>query len=165
MGQVRAQPARGQPRLRLEAHVALAFENFAGFENVLLRNQQIDVARIAQRRILKGGDGQRNALENPQIDLLLAELPMQGDKLRGAPQAGVCIGHAVGAQHCGLLVWHVAGREGLQVAREERDHFMMVDNLEQMRPMDWLLHKRPDAIAVDLLLRPAKAGQHKIKFR
>jgi hypothetical protein len=42
---------------------------------------------------------------------------------------------------------------------------MMVENLKQMRPTDWLLHERPDAIAVDCFPRPAKAGQHKIKFR
>jgi hypothetical protein len=42
---------------------------------------------------------------------------------------------------------------------------MMVDDLKQMRPTDWLLRKRPNAIAVDCFLRPAKAGQHKFKFR
>ncbi len=42
---------------------------------------------------------------------------------------------------------------------------MMVDYLKQMRPTDWLLRKPLDALAVDCFLRPAKAGQHKIKFR
>ena len=163
--EVRPQPPWGQPRLRLETHVALRFENLPGFEDVLLRDQQIDVTGIAQRRILKGGDGQRNALENPKIDLLLAEEPMQSDQMRGTVQAKVGIGHAAGTQCCGLLVRHVPGREGVKVAREERDHLMMVDDLEQMRPTDWLLRKRPDAIAVDCFLWPAKASQHKIKFR
>ena len=80
-------------------------------------------------------------------------------------QAGVRIGYAAGAQSSGLLVWHVAGGEGFKVAGEERDHLMMVDDFEQMRPTDGLLRKGPDTIAVDCFLRPAKAGQHKIKFR
>ena len=110
MRQVRAQPARGQPRLRLEAHVALAAENLAGFENVLLRHQQIDVAGIAQRGILKGGDGQGNALENPKIDLLLAEEAIQGEEMRGTLQAGVSIGHA--AWHAALRLARLACSRG-----------------------------------------------------
>ena len=42
---------------------------------------------------------------------------------------------------------------------------MMVDDFKQIRPTDWLPRKRPDPISVDGFLRPAKAGQHKIKFR
>jgi hypothetical protein len=42
---------------------------------------------------------------------------------------------------------------------------MMVDDLKQMRPTDRPLRKRPNALAVDSFLRPAKAGQHKIKLR
>jgi hypothetical protein len=140
-------------------------QNLGGFKNILLRDQQIDVTGIAQRGIPKGGDGQGNALENPEIDLLLPEKPVQSDEMRGTPQANVSIGHAAGTQCCGSLVRHVAGGEGVKVAREEREHLMMVDNLKQMRPTDRLLRKRPNAIAVDSLLRPAKAGQHKIKFR
>ena len=42
---------------------------------------------------------------------------------------------------------------------------MVVDDFEQIGPTDRLPGKRPDPIAVDGFLRPAKTGQHKIKFR
>ena len=42
---------------------------------------------------------------------------------------------------------------------------MMVDYFKQIRPTDRLPGKGPDPIAVDRLVRPAKAGQHKFKFR
>ena len=42
---------------------------------------------------------------------------------------------------------------------------MMVDDLQQIRPTDWLPGKRPDPIAVNVFLRPAETGQHQFKFR
>ena len=48
----------------------------------LLRHQQIDVTGIAQGGILKSGDGQRNALEDPEIDLLLAKETIQLEEMR-----------------------------------------------------------------------------------
>ncbi len=70
---VGAEPASGETRLRVEADVALGAQNLSGLEYVSLRDQQIDIAGIAQGRILKGGDRQRNAFEDPEVDLLLAK--------------------------------------------------------------------------------------------
>jgi uncharacterized ferritin-like protein (DUF455 family) len=81
------------------------------------------------------------------------------------PEAGVCVRYGAGMQRGSRLVRHTAGGEGVKVAGEERDHFMLLDDRLQMMPMDGLLSKHADANAVRWFLRPAKAGQHKIKFR
>ena len=70
-----------------------------------------------------------------------------------------------GAESGGWLVWHIAGRETFQVAGEERHHLMMVNDLQQIRPTDWLPGQRLDPIAVNVFLRPAETGQHQFKFR
>jgi hypothetical protein len=80
------------------------------------------------------------------------------------PQAGVCVRYRAGLQRGGRLVGYTAGCEGFKIAGEERDHFMLLDDRQQMRPVDWLLSERANANAVGWFLRPAKARQHKIKF-
>ena len=73
MRDVGPQPARGQPRLRFDAHITLSPQNLARSEYVFFRDQQIDVAGVAQGGVLEGSDGERKALENPEIDLSLTK--------------------------------------------------------------------------------------------
>ncbi len=73
MRHVGAEPAPGEAGLRIDAHVALGAQNLSRPEYVFFRDQQIDVTGIAQGRILKSGDGQRNAFEDPEVDLLLTK--------------------------------------------------------------------------------------------
>jgi len=53
MRDVGAQPARSQPRSRIDALVALSTQNLARLEDILFADEQVDVAGIAQRGVWK----------------------------------------------------------------------------------------------------------------
>jgi hypothetical protein len=78
--------------------------------------------------------------------------------LPAAPDAGVRVFQRAGLERSRGLARYVAGREGFHVADEERGHFVVVDDLQQLRPPDRLSSQQSDAITVGWSLRPAKAS-------
>ena len=114
---------------------------------------------------MKGGDRQRNALEDTEVDLSLAKETVQGEEIGGSLQAVVRVGYRAGTQSRGRIIGYVAGCEGVEVAGEEWLNLVMLDDFKQMNPTERLLGERPDAIAISGFLRPAEAGQHQLKFR
>ena len=65
----RSAPGVGSAALAVRSAGSQSTQNLARFEYVFLCHQQIDVTDIAQGRILKSGEGQWDALEDPEIDL------------------------------------------------------------------------------------------------
>src|SRR5580700_9283212 len=82
-----------------------------------------------------------------------------------ALQAAARVFFRAGAQSSGCFFRYVFAGEGFKVAEEERNHLLVVDDFDQIRPIEWLLGEGLDTSAVNRFLRPAKTGQHQIKFR
>jgi hypothetical protein len=139
MGNVGAQPARGQSRLRLEAIVPFAAKNFAGLEDVSFGNQQINVARFPQGWVTKGNHRQGDALEDTEIHLLQAKQAAQLAELCDALLAEAPVCGRLTAQGSGRIFRNVFGGEELQIAEEQGNDFVMPDDRQQVGPVERLL--------------------------
>jgi len=84
--------------------------------------------------------------------------------LRGAAEAGLVVCCPGGTQCCGCLIRRASGRKSLKVAQKQRNHLVVLDDLQQIRPTDRLTGKGPYSITVNRFLRPSQASQHKLKF-
>ena len=60
-------------------------------------------------------------------------------EMRAALQAAAGVFFGAGAQSSGCFFRYVSAGEGFKVTEEERNHLMVVDDFEQIRPIEGLL--------------------------
>jgi hypothetical protein len=80
------------------------------------------------------------------------------------PEGAIRTGYGLGPQCGGRFAGHAAGGEAFYVVQEERNDLMVLDDFQQILPVDRLPREGSDEITVGCFLRPAKTCQHEIKF-
>lgn len=165
MGGVGAHAPWSEPPLRLRSKIAGGAKNPVCFVNLRFVDEQIDIPRIAQGGVSKRGESQRSALQDAKADLFFVEEASEAYQLRDALETDARVFNRARFEGSRRLLRQMVRRARLKVAVSQRDDLMMMNDPEQMGPVERPPRKIPDARGIGWFQGPANASQDKIELR